>query len=262
MMHGQALKNLAKAVERASKELSTSVIVDAITKAESALDAAVNLKVWREKITAHQPVMRLDAKILFGYFLDQYPKMFGEIKKETYWLKIAKQLADVLSLEFSGIDNFMNPHKGILLYGGAGVGKTSMMKCYAYILKTLDQDVHPSFLTVSSKQISTEVKNNGSLFLIKYASIVNEGLLKNAGWFYDDVGIEDNVTDYGNKSNVLEDLLQLVYNTKSMWGRIHMSTNLTENDMKNRYGERVISRINEMFTVIRFPANAKDMRLQ
>lgn len=76
-----------------------------------------------------------------------------------------------------------------------------------------------------------------------------------------DLGIEQNMKHFGNESNVMAEILLSRYDLLRSAGIItHTTTNLNANELEKLYGNRVRSRLREMFNLITFPENAKDLR--
>lgn len=78
---------------------------------------------------------------------------------------------------------------------------------------------------------------------------------------FDDLGIEQNMKHFGNESNVMAEILLSRYDLLRYRGIItHATTNLNANELEKLYGNRVRSRLREMFNLITFPENAEDLR--
>jgi hypothetical protein len=79
-------------------------------------------------------------------------------------------------------------------------------------------------------------------------------LQKRFGHCFDDLGEEAVKTIYGNKVNVMKEILQNQY---ERFGNttIHLTTNLNGKDIEEQYGSRVKSRMREMFNWIELKGN-------
>ena len=89
-------------------------------------------------------------------------------------------------------------------------------------------------------------------------------------WIFDDVGLEKNmqIKGGGNAYNVFEQLiyqlsdLHLNPNIKS---KFILSTNLDEDQLRDRYGDRVMSRLNQIADFIKINGTdnrSKDIRIE
>ncbi|MEK6878907.1 MAG: ATPase, partial [Nanoarchaeota archaeon] len=84
---------------------------------------------------------------------------------------------------------------------------------------------------------------------------------KQVGVCFDDMGTEDDRKNYGNESNVMADVMLNRYdNKRNLIRKTHITTNLTTEEMEQRYGSRVRSRMREMFNLVIFDPVASDRR--
>lgn len=123
--------------------------------------------------------------------------------------------------------------KGLLLYGPAGTGKTTAIRPY-----------QERKWAMTSINLSMETSKNGRNYLEKYS--VHDMII-------DDLGREPiSVKTYGDEIFVLHDLLYIRYNAFMKGYKTHITTNLSFNQLKERYGEAIMDRIKEMCDVIEF----------
>ncbi len=129
--------------------------------------------------------------------------------------------------------------KGLLLKGTYGVGKTSILKAFRELKPTVN------FGIKSTIEIVKMFDEGGVGVIDKYSKI--------GEFCFDDLGTEKDGKNYGNTQNTFKDIMELRYNRfKSIGTRTHVSTNLDANQFKERYGERMESRLYEMFNVLVF----------
>ncbi|MNQ95112.1 DNA replication protein DnaC [compost metagenome] len=81
------------------------------------------------------------------------------------------------------------------------------------------------------------------------------------GYCFDDLGAEQQIKHFGNDCNVMAEVLisryeQFVQN-KSV---THITTNLSASEIENSYGNRLRSRMRQMFNLVTFDKNTKDKR--
>jgi DNA replication protein DnaC len=78
---------------------------------------------------------------------------------------------------------------------------------------------------------------------------------------FDDLGVEPMGRHYGQDCNVMGEILLSRYELflKSKL-KTHATTNLNAEELEERYGSRVRSRMREMFNLIAFDESARDKR--
>lgn len=142
--------------------------------------------------------------------------------------------------------------KGLLLAGAVGVGKTAMMTLYSknqrqvYEVRTA-QDIAENYL--NAEYPSVYVAQMTELRELPLNDLKNLYQTK-AGLCIDDVGSEVLKTNYGNKKNVIAEIVESRYAAGTCGAFLHMTTNLTSQQLKEAYGERVSSRLREKMNVI------------
>lgn len=135
--------------------------------------------------------------------------------------------------------------KGLLIRGVSGIGKTYLVKCIE------NNELNP-ILILSMIDIADEIKSEG------------EYNVKNNGRkiiYMDDVGTEEStINHYGTKINFFKNFIEQTYlkNIDAGFNWLIISTNNSFNEIEEKYGFRVRSRMKEMFNVI--DVSGKDMR--
>lgn len=170
--------------------------------------------------------------------------------------KVLQELCSYFSQDDS-FDGDLN--KGIILHGNVGCGKTLIMSAL-YINQVA------SYRVIRCDSVAQEYRNTGSLELFNrplndYMSTAYCYFGQTVtGWCFDDLGTEEIANNFGNKLNVMEKIIECWNENRSWWNKIHITTNLTVSQIEEIYGDRVRSRMREMFNVIEFPTYAKDRR--
>lgn len=140
--------------------------------------------------------------------------------------------------------------KGIMLAGNFGTGKTWMMQLFS---KNQRQVFHIRNAKYIADAFSTdgEIISEGFSELIKNPVNDRESFFHtHAGLCIDDMGTEGLKTHYGNKKNVIGDLIESRYFKKNTGVFLHATTNLSVSELEEFYGERVTSRMREIFNFI------------
>lgn len=139
-------------------------------------------------------------------------------------------------------------NKGILLSGPVGCGKTSLMKLLRHIVPHFK-----SYEVLATRNIVFAFNHTG------YKTIESFG--NNKLYCFDDLGVEPTGRFFGKDCNVMGEILLsrhelfLKYKFKT-----HGTTNLNAQELEERYGNRVRSRMRELFNLIGFDKDSRDKR--
>ena len=148
-----------------------------------------------------------------------------------------------------GVDN-PSLEKGLFLAGSFGVGKTWFMRLF-------QQNQRQVYFIKNCKDIADEFMEFGESGMDDYVLLkknaVNDSsafFQQNMGLCLDDIGTEDIKSHYGNKKNVIGDIIEKKYENRSTGVYLHATTNLTSDQLKEFYGNRVTSRMRQIFNFI------------
>lgn len=142
--------------------------------------------------------------------------------------------------------------KGILLTGPIGCGKTTLFK----LLKKC-KFPKAQFRMVSTRQIVSEFMKDGYEILDKYSGDIS----KPTEYCFDDLGLETSSKYFGNECNVMAEILLTRYDLFKEKGIVtHLTTNLSATEIESQYGNRLRSRMREMFNLFGYEEGAKDKR--
>ena len=183
----------------------------------------------------------LDAKgkLLFG----QQFKIYKEDRDILYKLCLYF-IQDRIACKELGIDI----DKGILLSGPVGCGKTSLIR----LLKHLVPHRKP-YEVVPTRNIVFGFNHLG------YKTIEDYG---NTQFFcFDDLGVEPMGRHYGKDCNVMGEILLSRYDLfleKKI--KTHATTNLNAAELEERYGNRIRSRMRQLFNLVAFGKRSRDKR--
>lgn len=192
-----------------------------------------------------------DFKQCLAYIHNQGQIKYGkhfQIKKEDRLL-IYKLLVYAIRDEENCLKHNIDIDKGILLLGPVGCGKTSLMNLikpffypqYRYRLKP-------------SREIAFEFINEGYPTINKYGKTLSV-------YCFDDLGVEKSLKHFGNDCNTMAEILLSRYDNFIQSGTpTHATTNLNSEELEKLYGNRVRSRLREMFNLISFSRSVQDKR--
>lgn len=138
--------------------------------------------------------------------------------------------------------------KGLLLSGPVGCGKTSLMKLLRHITPhKRAYEIIPCRNTVFSFNH------------LGYKTIEDYG--NERFYCFDDLGVEPTGRHYGQNCNVMGEILLSRYDLfiKSKL-KTHCTTNLNAQELEDRYGNRVRSRMRQLFNLVGFEESSVDKR--
>jgi len=155
----------------------------------------------------------------------------------------------------------VNPslEKGIILAGNYGTGKSWLMSLFR---KNNRQVYHVE----QAKDIAFAYQKNGDEAIERHRNKITNPFndptvfyQKNAGLCLEDIGAEDVKNNFGNKTNVIGDILEARYVNDLLGVWFHGTTNMTTAQFGDFYGGRVTSRLREKtnFIELRGPDRRK-----
>lgn len=178
-------------------------------------------------------------KLMFGKKFRIYTE-----DREVLYRLCCYFIKDKASCEKFGIDI----DKGILLTGPVGCGKTSMMR----LLKHMVPHFRP-YEVIPTRNIVFGFNNIGYRIIEQYGN--------HQFFCFDDLGVEPTGRYFGKDCNVLGEILLSRYDLFLKHKlKTHATTNLNANELEGRYGNRVRSRMRELFNLVAFDKKSKDKR--
>lgn len=170
-----------------------------------------------------------------------------------------RAIIEMLCYYFTETVGTLNLHKGLLLVGGVGIGKSTLMNFFRRNQKA-------SYRMISCRDIESDFSSEGERS-VKNCSYnltiaVNSDPFghQEIGYCFDDLGTEANAKHYGHEKNVMAEIILNRYDNNLPYHFTHITTNLTAEDLKTQYGTRVTDRMREMFNIITFPSDSKSRR--
>lgn len=150
--------------------------------------------------------------------------------------------------------------KGLLLTGPVGCGKSSLMSLVKYFFQKGKQ-----YQIKSTRDISFEFEKEGFKVINRYSkSALDQHSSSPAPstFCFDDLGVEQTRKHFGNECNVMAEILLSRYDLFISRGiKTHLTSNLSASEIEEKYGNRVRSRMREMFNLVAFDKNAGDKRI-
>ena len=184
--------------------------------------------------------LEYQGKELFGKKFKLYEEDYGLIYKLTNYF-----IGDIRICSEMGMDL----DKGILLSGPVGCGKTSLMKLMRHLIPH-----KPQYEVIHSRNVVFGFNHVG------YKIIEDYGNKKS--FCFDDLGVEPIGRHYASDCNVMGEVLISRYELfKKNKVKTHLTTNLSASELEKRYGDRVRSRMRELFNLIAFQDDSEDKRV-
>ncbi len=164
-------------------------------------------------------------------------------------MEVVYRLSLYMIRDFEACEQYqIDPAKSILLTGPVGCGKTTLMKLIRHIVPH-----SRSYEIIPVRNVVFGFNNLG------YGIIEDYG--NNGFYCFDDIGVEPIGRHFGKDCNVIGEILLSRHDLFLKNGtKTHGTTNLNAEELEERYGKRVRSRMREMFNLFAFQKDSKDKR--
>ena len=223
-----------------SAEELSEIYREAKVKKQGEINLAVYMKNLNTKPRQATP---LTAEQTFDKLMSWLKVNTGEVNLEEGRKEIYFQLC----LYFTNDKRFEGDlTKSLLLQGGIGTGKTTVMTFF-------QKNQKQNFKLVRTRSVAYDFKSNGISAIEIHSK--NNG---DTGFCFDDLGTESTLKNYGDSLNVMTEVLLNRYDDQL--SPTHITTNITVQQIKEHYGERLYDRMKAMFNQIVFPCDAKSLR--
>ncbi len=177
-------------------------------------------------------------KLLFGKDFKIYEEDKGIIFKLCNYF-----IRDFENCKKEGLDS----NKGILLSGPVGSGKTTLMKLLSIVPHRRPYEIIPA------RNITFAFNHIGYRIIEDYGDC--------NFYCFDDLGVEPIGRHFGKDCNVMGEVILSRYELYLKSNILtHATTNLNAVELEERYGERVRSRMRQMFNLIAFDSKTNDKR--
>lgn len=136
-------------------------------------------------------------------------------------------------------------HKGLLLKGEFGIGKSFGVECLAHIFKM------PVFTPDSFAAAAKELDGN-MIDVEEYVVTGGDYFEKPQNIVIDELGSRDKTRTFGETIDIMADIIDMRYRAFLKHGVITVvTTNLADEEIVSRYGRRIEDRLHEMFYIKR-----------
>ena len=137
--------------------------------------------------------------------------------------------------------------KGILLSGPIGSGKTVLMKAFDNMLANIGY-IKFTYTIIPTRSIERDYIESGNEVITTYGKKSYKSDNEQRIYCFDDLGLESGDSKYyGNQMSVMSEIFLDRYDLGLL---THATTNLTTENLEKIYGERIRSRMSEMFNLV------------
>ncbi|HTJ53754.1 MAG TPA: hypothetical protein VL443_30070 [Cyclobacteriaceae bacterium] len=230
-------------------ELTFEEAEAAILEGRLKKDRELRIAAYAAKIREQPVVYTPSAKDWFNALLNTKSKSGENYQVTEENSHVVKQLC----LYFANDSRFEgNLNKGILLMGKPGTGKTHLMNFFS-------SNPRMSYNIPTCKHIAEQYRTgwkNNDMDTIEYYSSPQKAYHNNRynqsefGICFGDLGAETEANNYGNKKNVIEEIVFTRYEKGLKFISNHFTTNLDGEDIGKIYGDRMKDRLREMCNVL------------
>jgi hypothetical protein len=210
-----------------------------------------------------------------------YDELRAEIINRTKLLpfdfildKDNERVFHLLCLYFSGDERFnqeemvfadgtkikLSLKKGIgLISPQKGNGKTVLMNLF-------QSNKYRPYFQLDTKYVSAMFNTDGEVAITKHSEPLHFAPMPNyfyrdkIGICFEDLGFELAKNSWGNKSDVMADVLFAIYSKNQIgkdFSNFHFTSNLSGKEFGERYDDRIRDRMREMFNVILMPGGTR-----
>lgn len=220
---------------------------------------------------------------------DRFKKLFNHEELRDHILKAAKllpfefvldeyneEIFRLLCLYFSNDTSFNNEtvkyadgterklslNKGIgLISSKKGTGKTVLMNLF-------QNNRRQPYIQIDTKHVAAMYKNRGDEAITKHSELLQVAPMPLFNYFerigicFDDLGQEIPKGNWGDKSDVMVDVISRIYSTRQFnvidtFSDFHFTSNLSGQTFESRYGEMIRDRMREMFNIFILPGESR-----
>lgn len=199
-------------------------------------------------------------------FNELHDALVFELTSRLGWVidQFNAKVIQTLCYYFTGDENFeliedgYSLSKGLIMIGPVGCGKTSL-------LKLLQKNSFNPYRVISCRKVAAEYADHGNTSISIYSSVADVPKREffghsTIGYGFDDLGTEEEKKNFGNKLNVMAEIILNRYDFIEAKNKTHITTNLSADEILQYYGSRAYSRLKEMVNIIEFPFDAPDRR--
>lgn len=208
----------------------------------------------------HSEAFAVKKSFDFAWCLRFFEKHGKELYGKTFSIDpqdhetIYKLLVYFLNIPSEARKHGIDLRKGLLITGPIGCGKTAWLNLMRGVPLP-----ERNYYVKACRDVTFEFVQEGYEIIHRYSrfSYRND---RPKTFAFDDLGTEQNLKHYGNECNVMGEILLSRYDHFTAGMITHVTTNLSANEIEAIYGNRLRSRMRQMFNLVAFGRESRDKR--
>jgi hypothetical protein len=190
-----------------------------------------------------------------------YESQLAAVGRSPEWDSDAEIIFSDLVRYFIGDEGgTYDVHRGIYLFGVFGTGKTMLMKAFQEFTRLIEERLTRADVAFTPRSFRWGYTRDIALEMQRTASMDGLRTYFHGTRLFDDLGHEDEKKIYGNQVSAMTEILLTRYNAWQASGLItHCTSNLPPHQCREVYGDRLGSRIFELFNHVYLDGRDKRM---
>ena len=178
-----------------------------------------------------------------------YRSRLAAVGRQLHWESDTEMVFHDLVRYFIGdTEGTYDVHRGIYLFGGFGVGKTLLMKSFQEFTMLIEERLTLASVAFTPRTFRFNFDKDIAMEIQRTATTDSLRQYFTGMRLFDDLGNEDEKKIYGNDVNAIAEILLTRYNAYQYGGPVtHCTSNLAPHECQEVYGDRVGSRVFELF---------------
>ena len=181
--------------------------------------------------------------------LQLYEQRLASLGRKLVWESDSEMIFRELVRYFIGdAGGLYDIHRGIYLFGDFGTGKTVIMQTMQDFTRLIEERLTAASVAYTPRGFRLSHARDIAMEIQRSARTDSLRQYHAGIWLFDDMGHEEEKKIYGNDINALAEILLARYNRYQAGGPpTHCTSNLAPHECREAYGDRIGSRVFELF---------------
>jgi hypothetical protein len=181
--------------------------------------------------------------------LTVYRSRLAAVGRQLHWESDTEMVFHDLVRYFIGdTEGCYDVHRGIYLFGDFGVGKTLLMKSFQEFAMLIEERLARADVPFTPRTFRFNHCRDIAMEIQRTAGTESLKQYFTGTRLFDDMGNEEEKKIYGNDVNAMAEILLTRYNAYQYGGPVtHCTSNLPPHECQELYGDRIGSRVFELF---------------